>query len=73
MDYWSIIIILSVYEAQYVISKTMYRNKKMFILKNLGTKGTELYAYLSFFFKLKSLNVMLKYKLIFFVFLLLLY
>ena len=29
--------------------ETMYRNKKMFILKNLGTKGAGLYAYLSYF------------------------
>ena len=32
-----------------MISKTMYRSKNMFILKNLGTKGAGLYVYLSNF------------------------
>ena len=48
-----------------MISKTMYRNKNMFIFKNLCTKGARLYAYLSYF-QIKELNVMLKYKVFFF-------
>ena len=42
------------------ISKTMYRNKKMFILKNLRDKNA--LDYICHIFKLKSLNGMLKYK-----------
>ena len=45
-----------------MISKTIHRNKKMFILKNLGTKKALDYTHICHIFKLKSLNGMLKYK-----------
>ena len=45
-----------------MILKTMYRNKKMFILKNLGPKKALDYIHIFHIFKLKRLNGMLKYK-----------
>ena len=44
-----------------MISKTIHRNKKMFILKNLGTKKALDYTHICHIFKLKSLNGMPKY------------
>ena len=42
-----------------MISKTMYRNKKMFILKTLRDKKALDYTPICYIFKLKSLNGML--------------
>ena len=45
-----------------MLSKTMYRNKNMFILKKLRDKKALDYTHICHIFKLKSLNGMLKYK-----------
>ena len=45
-----------------MIAKTMYRNKKMFILKKIRDKKALDYTHICHIFKLKSLNGRLKYK-----------
>ena len=56
-----------------MILKTMYRNRKIFILKRIRDKKALDYTHICHIFKLKRLNGMLKYKVKMFVFSLLLY